>query len=470
MISFVDFGKLESQGLATYKWGRSRITLSRFSSYRDRKYLVRVLAGLTQGVGVWENQAEFRAFVALAHEMVHYFQDISTGVGHWDYIQRSAFIPRILTDFLVSTWLSGEAMELKKSTEEMLQEFSSISLYNVYDLRSERALTSIRALIGQYENYQAGEEEDYTVPRLLELDAVLGVWSLISGLKTSSLGAEIAAQNSQLYWPFRMREEYSETFKQMLSAFLTMQGIGTADVDENHEEMSRAISVFKAMMPVLIDLSLAYPPPSYFDDKPDDRRHFEPGIRLIRLMHSLQREVQLSISQSSDLVVLIDEGTRRTPEYCYPPVTEIYNLWVEFFEGRGVDDPVGDWRREISQERSSSPSNFAYRRIYDFALRDVPLFIEMPELQSDVIYQTARLIGEQGPDLYWTIKAIDRDMSLAELFLSRGGVPYVCPLASGGRCEVAVEACRKGIPRLAALPQSAGCSLRSGLESSGFNL
>src|SRR5215204_1566864 len=190
METFGDIGTLKNQDLASYRWGRYHISLSR-SSVSERTYLIEAIAALLHGIGRWETAAEFRSFVSLFHETVHYEQDITTGVGHWDYVVRDRFKKDILSDFRFQTYVESTAeSKLKKRTK--LNQFADSSIFNAYGFREENAIRMLSAELRKYPSYQNGCEKKFTMNSLLEFDAAFSVYSCISNLHVTEAGAEIS--------------------------------------------------------------------------------------------------------------------------------------------------------------------------------------------------------------------------------------------------------------------------------------
>jgi hypothetical protein len=471
MKAFGEIGRLNQPELASYDWGRYQISLSRLSAYHEGRFLVKVLGGLAAGVGTWETPNEFRSLVALTHEIAHYKQDVTTGVGHWDFVKRRRFTPSALGDFLYLTWVPGQATEIREQGREKLRALGSDSLFNAYVFRDERALATIKKAFQDFAQYSEGEELKFTLPRLLEFDAVLSAWSAVTNLRFSHAADEIRAQNREFYSPFYMSGDYAETFHHLLQVFVHLMGL---DADSSREEVDRTVSLFEGVAPMLIDFALAYPPPSYFEGRESWREHFEPGVRLVRTLRAFQREGEYDAERAEkSLVLYLDDLTRRTDEFEYPPVAQIYADWAEYFRRNADGDPIADWRREMCEQRVSDPGEFAVRGMVNFAAIDLPLFLQVEGARDNFIYATRRMVGDAEQAFYLALQANQRDLSLLDLFLGTGARHYVCPLASKngpGMCEVQQDICLKGIEDVKRLPLSSECLVREGLRAAGFNL
>jgi hypothetical protein len=453
------FGTLHDQALASYGWGTCHIALSRASVLTERRYLMEALAGFTTDTGVWANEAQFRSLAALLHESVHYQQDICTGIGHWDHIARARYRRGALTAFRDSTFFGESGFE---SGRQANQQLGLSSVFNSYALRATAALATLDAALGDVPDYDNQSNHLFTVPRLFELDAVLGTWSSLRQLKTSDVGAEIANAFSYLYSPFRMPPDYKETFEFFLYPFLKMFGITD---DAGNQDTDGVIDKFLFSMPLFLDIAFAYPPPTYFEQHPGTQAHFEPGVRLIRIFRQSQIAPLTSTAKDASHLDWLDEGTRHTGAFDYPAVCDIYNAWADYFAPMVAADPIADWRRDVCQDRITKPIQYAYRHLENFVRHDLPLFIDLPG-QEDVLYLTNRILRSEGSDLFWELVAIEKDFGLIDLFLSRGVTPFTCPLAKGG-CDSS-QPCCISITALHQLPNTQGCTVRMSLKASYF--
>ncbi|HEY3703750.1 MAG TPA: hypothetical protein VGL22_01740 [Terracidiphilus sp.] len=390
-----------------------------------------VLAGFTKSTGVWENEAQFRSLVALLHESVHYQQDICTGVGHWDHLARARYRKDALTAFREFSFFGESGM---KSEQQARQRLVSDSIFNSYPLRDLQARATLDAALGNLPAYEKEFNQVFTIPRLFELEAVIATWSSLAQLKTSETGAQIADAFSYLYSPSQMPPDYLETYQYFNHAFLLIFGLTE---ESSRDEIGRVLDAFYLNMPLLLDIAFAYPPPTYFEQHPDTRADFEPGVRLVRICRELQIAPLTSKAEEVSVLDWLDESTRHTPQYDYPAVAETYQAWADYFAPMVDADPIAAWRREVCNDRIADPTGYAFKRLQNFILHDLPLFIDLPG-QKDVMYLTDRLLREGGSDLFWEMVALEKDFGLIDLFLSGGATPFSCPLAEAG-CEVRRE-------------------------------
>jgi hypothetical protein len=87
--------RLPDGQLANYPWGSSVIRLSTLAPHHSKSLSEFMAAYLTPRAD-WINDAGFRAHISFQHELVHYYQDLLTGVGRWGLLVRRKLNPMLL--------------------------------------------------------------------------------------------------------------------------------------------------------------------------------------------------------------------------------------------------------------------------------------------------------------------------------------------------------------------------------------
>lgn len=461
MLDLFEADTLHADHYADYAWGRYKIVLHDQSGFEKPEQFVAGLAGQFQSVGNWTNDESFRAFVSVAHELVHYLQDLTTGVGHWDFVQRQHATQRALTDLRARTWGLDPHYTLDAAVAAtQLQAFAEASVRNQYPLRQPQAREALVQALSTYLQYSPGEEQDYDLALLLELDAALSVYCGLSELQLTPAQRAIRDRNRKMWWPLDMAPAYRRPFEALLHAFALMMNGGRA-LDEH--AMDAALKVSCSLIPVLLDSAFAYPPPTYFDAHPADRPHFEPGLRLVRTLRRIQEEGVLeSVHAKSNS---LDEATRQTVEYTYPSVVDVYTDWAAYLAGG--NGALQAWRRELAQEHAAKPLVAARRRASSFLERDIPLFLQAPDGKTHII-QTQRLLLDQGGRLYYSLLAAERDLQLFALALDRSPKGYVCPYDQHD-CNGYTAQCSIGLRSIRMFPRKQ-CNVRESLWQLGFEI
>jgi hypothetical protein len=461
MLDLFEADTLHNDQYADYRWGRYRIVLHELSGFEKPAQFIAGLAGQFQSVGNWKDEAEFRAFVSVAHEIVHYLQDLTTGVGHWDYVQRRRATDRALTELRARTWGLDPHYTLDEAAATLqLQEFAEASLRNLYPQRQPLAHAALTDALSKYAQYQPAEEHDYDLALLLELDAVVSVYCALSELRLTPTQLAIRDKHRNIWWPLKMAPAYQRPFLALLHAFALMMN-GGAPLDA--QAIDKALTVSCSLIPVFLDMAFAYPPPTYFADRPADRPHFEPGLRLVRMLRRFQQDGvgESVLSKAKPL----DDAVRTTAEYTYPSIVDVYSDWAKYFAGSS--NALQDWRRELAEQHAADPLSAARRSASSFLQRDIPLFMQAPDGTTHII-STNRLILDTDGRLYYSLLAAERDLQLFSVAVDGSPRGYVCPYDAHD-CKGFTANCHSGHASLRRLPRK-DCLVRDNLHDLGFEL
>jgi hypothetical protein len=461
MLDLFEADTLHNDRYADYRWGRYKIVLHDLSGFEKPAQFIGGLAGQFQSVGNWKDEAGFRAFVSVAHEVVHYLQDLTTGVGHWDYVQRRRATERALSDLRALTWGLDPKFMLDAATAELqLREFSEGSMRNAYPLRQPLAEAALANALSKYAQYQPAEEQDYDLALLLELDAVVSVYCALSELRLTPAQFAIRENNRPMWWPLQMAPAYQRPFIALLHAFALILN-GGAPLDS--KAVDQALSASCSLIPVFLDIAFAYPPPTYFATRPADRPHFEPGLRLVRMLRRFQEDGVLEAVHSKSKS--LDDAVRATSEYTYPSIVDVYTEWAAYFAGS--ENALQDWRRELAEQHAADPLSAARRSASTFLQRDIPLFMQAPDGKTHII-STNRMMLDTDGRLYYSLLAAERDLQLFAVAVDRSPQGYVCPLDEHD-CKAHIADCSSGHSSLRKLPRK-DCLVRENLEQQGFML
>src|SRR4051794_40897000 len=77
---------------ANYKWSSSLTWFSALTN-PDKRTAIDILAHMSANTAPWKTDLDFRTAISFSHELVHYYQDMLTGVGHWDFITHRNMFP-----------------------------------------------------------------------------------------------------------------------------------------------------------------------------------------------------------------------------------------------------------------------------------------------------------------------------------------------------------------------------------------
>lgn len=462
----------ESRGLAhgemaRYAWGQYKIILAPHAAYEGNSFASKALLQISHNSAQWESERSFFAFISLAHEFVHYQQDLGTGCGHWDHLARRAFMASVIGKACVASWLASLPLD-RQTTNALVDDYANASLFNAYSQREGKALALIRKEIRAGSgSFLPGSDAIYGIDSLFELDAVLSVKSSMSMMSGSREANEITNAHGSVWDPVIMAPEYRKPYEQMLLAFRTFLGLDGKDV--TRDDVQRIRDFTHSLGPVLLDIAFAHPPPDYFTgDRQDDRPHFEPGVRLIRILRRLQTATE---RHEGDLPEVIEILSRTSPQYAYPSVRAIYEAWAESFDKLSGESATAKWRRGQCAERLKHPQALEGRALHHIAGHDLPLFIESPAWSGQHLLLTGHIFVDGGA-LYMEI---NRDWTTNELVrwqLGLSGDKFVCPLASSNSvpCDAIEDICHAGITHITQFPRDEACYMRDWHERWGFDL
>jgi hypothetical protein len=275
---------LWNDGLGHYDWGTSTIWFSPIASVY-RMSPIQLFANWAQGHAAWRTDAEFRQTVAVLHELVHYQQDLTTGVGHWDYVQRKSANRWLLSVARTASRIRGLPKSLFTNSDHaknfFLDAFNK-SLFNEWPSQREREQADLREVISKNPAYHPDAADYISMETILETEAILSVFSYISTLPLSPEQTSTADNNSSIYVPPLMPLKYRRLFNSIHNSMTDKLAL---DTDEDfsifvdaHPNTLTALYDFYLW---IVDSCLAYPPPSYFDRTGDDPLMFHPGIKLL---------------------------------------------------------------------------------------------------------------------------------------------------------------------------------------------
>lgn len=459
------FERLPAEALAHYSWGQYRIWLAPRAAYQKSDFLLRIAAQVMNSAGQWADEQEFVSFVAILHEFVHCQQDVGTGCGHWDDLARTQMQSALFTQARNQSWDPALPHPLNAADAHVLAtSYAESSVFNLYRRRKPNALRALRAELTLLPQYRDGSEADFSVDALFELDAVIAVKKIVERLHVDEASRALVDRGRNLYAPLDMSAPYRQPFEAMLGYFqyLLYQNERELDLDD----VDSLLDALEAMLPLLLDIAFAHPPPAYFvGAQKDDRAHFEPGVRLLRVMRALHAARNTPLH---DLEQRVERIARDTEAYRYPSLRSTYEAWAEELRPKAGSDAVAAWRLEQCEVRLKAAHALERRSLANFVSHDIPLMLDSPQWTGQRMLDPGRL-SRDGGKLYNDIRDAESAMALAQWCLGGSPAGYVCPHAGGQWCDAAGPACRSGIDAPWKLPAE-GCKIRRALGGWGFRL
>ena len=317
-------------GLASYKWGSGTIWFAALSAVQKRSPAETVIDLITQNID-WGSDAEFRRSVAYMHELVHYFQDLTTGIGHWDFVQRDRANQAVLPD-LVRRFANHERSRegLNSSTLRRCLAASIMNGRPTHETKEEKEkLIRTAEEVGWLPSESVANL--FTMQAILEAEAVLQVAVSVARTSVSESAQAVIDRNSSILNPMLMSDEYAALPKFMIQQAMHCIGVDTFSdyLAEMHAQgMGLAHQYHTSIF--LIDLSCAYPPPTYFAGSGLQVEEFLPGVRLMRYMHAFEGDLYDPAEFSDD--ASLEQRLNSACGFDYPLMSEVYRMWKDYFE------------------------------------------------------------------------------------------------------------------------------------------
>lgn len=458
---------LNAQGLASYRWG-SLYAHFTWVATPTTDLLKKVLVALATGEATWSNAIEFRATLSLLHEFVHYIQDVSTGVGHWDYLVRREEVPKALTAgrnasrHLVDRAISAE---IARQSSVMRGRLLFLPARDVPAARLARAVTRMESLHPGI-HVSADEATDFSLESMLEAEAALTTLSEVFALKMTDAQLDTLKSNSSAVDLRSMGRAYYGPFDNFV-ALLELSG-------------HRGVDALHAVSPVLslfVDVACAHPSPQLLRRRGLDPTDCEPGVKLARLMRAMHEADARTGEEMSRWFKTFDDSKAeqallRMCPVPYPTSCEVYEDWRHVLSAIDAEHDETVKLRLISCERRiAARKSVSSKRIGDLFNCGLPFLCHTGAKKGlasvHLNWRGSLDPGAEGR-LFADVLRGARDVRLWEHIAEAS--PYTCPLAERGLCEAAEPACGDGLNSLDLLPSIEGCSVRRALTEVGWRL
>lgn len=462
--------------VARYEWG-SYVTHFHLAPF-DKKVWPKILASTTQKTAWWKTSGEVRAHLAFLHEVVHYFQDVSTGVGHWDFVARERHLPALLgsAKFVSLMRLTNEEFQGAELQDAVGPKKASLDQDLVFLPRTGLPVQRLERLQKDLAAANHGSslslegQQNFSVESILEGEAVSTVALEILETRQTAEQSELLSDNEGLLLPDASDNRYQGALGEIFGVLNHITGGDPLEGDQ----LAAWLAIAYSIVVFLLDLSLAHPSAEHLTARAEDRSEYEPGLRLMRLLQALGG---MSGSAFGDFMTALNAGDcfqaeqdlLKTCDYPYPLSVEVYKNWAEYWEQRSAksDNGLVDLRRRASKGRSDGTNAAAWA--YKFATTFLTHRLISPPVSTpnETFYPWSNEEFLDAQKYYTRLMDAQVDLSawrIVELCLD--GVPFVCPRARV--CDASQPVCSSGINKLHAFPDTPGCSVRHFVEIRGF--
>jgi hypothetical protein len=421
-------------------------------------------------VALWQSGDDVRALAALQHEGAHALQDLTTGVGHHDYLETELVLPQLFSFARERTKRTSILDESKwKWCHELLEGrlWLTTTEEKLRVRRAERK-EAFRRLLGNH-GVSDLDPRPFDLVSVLETAAAASVMSQLFTLARSAEQAAALESEKGALDPWLMGPTYSELMTLALSvAREVCKSLGDDPGSSTPSGTSLAVSVARVLIELLGDIALAVPPPDAESHANPNLLGCDPGLKLARLL----RAVQYVVASDALHKVFSDAFKERLwpnveallldviagEDHCavYPHSKDVYTQWHRHLVGRQAElamakrkDPILEARIEACERRTKGELAFWELDAVGLTYLGVPLALTLSDGRL-------MLLGSESHSLLLWIADRNHAVSLAEHMLR--GTRLECLLARS-LCGASTAICRVGIDDIAELPSN-GCSVR----------
>jgi hypothetical protein len=465
---------LNSPTLAQYHWATMFCRFSPSAPVEKDTFLTTIVSAI-DGAAHWKNEEEFRATVALLHELSHLAQDLTTGLGHSDFVTHRVETPSLLryASLVVEMdgpdarapyrqigsypWYSDTADRYVEGVWEKLR------YYPVKQLPGNRA-QRLRALM-EAELPRKLSDTDFfslSLQSLLESDAALMVLLTLRELEQTPQQRAILRPHLQLIDPFAIGDEYWQARHHLASIIAHHCALGEEQVER----------VINAVFGVFVDSSLACPPHAWIEQQRHSPDEYDPAVKYVRLLTAFQKlagQTMIDFWQALEArdylaaeALLLAHASWR-----YPSAKQVYETWRDQLAPLCATSFAATIRHDACNFRLAH-GTLQRRRDIDllFGMQAPVLFLDRSH--GFVKHDWGNRIVQPDENYRMTRELVDQftTMELAD-FLFRTG-EFRCPHAAADTCPVVEDGCVAGLVHLAQFPTSHQCAARSRLAQSGI--
>jgi hypothetical protein len=433
----------------------------------------------------WQTPVEFRAWVCLTHELTHYLQDLTTGVGHWDHMVRERRFPELLGRARSHSvpWATLPVGSVD-AADTKTRVFESETLDLVRQLRAELVVVQSATILSERQSALRlraapllapdARLDPYAIGALLEGDAAAVALRQVIGIDTATFEQwEIVKDNTGVWLPDAMPDKYAGLIDAAIALAQHLWGDGYEELQG--KERDAFLTQSAKMLGFLADVSCAHPSAELLAHHGADPTDYEPGLRYLRMAAAIGAMDGAGVGaffEAMDVDAERAEGLiLERSGHAYLSSRSIYEDWAERFEAVTEDDP-GWWiarlRAQCCRIRLDRPDAWKDKSLWSVFEHKLPFYVLGPNGMTSIGQQWDQLDPEAAPGIYNDLMWNGVKLGLHDLFFETGR--FVCPLAQARTCDAATDACGRGIRSTAEFPPSPGCRVREELEGQGFDL
>lgn len=450
--------------VAFYEWGTYSVNLAP-SVGHGKDTIPWILVGLSDRRAFWWNDSDFKRGVAILHECVHCLQDLTTGVGLWDFMLRMDSAAGILREWRKASYSVPFGAPVPTGERPSYGQWLDSGFVPQSVEASRRRLAYLNERSTAALQISLEETDAFSIARLLEAEAVVQVHLILARLAMSDHQHRIMFEQRSLWSAPDMAELYQGVYHDVIDLLRGWARADGIDLDGNGARLALTLTA------MLIEISLAHPSPDFAAQSKLDIRDYDPGLKFVMLLAAL---AGLPLAEHNAVMTSIGdwnlaEAERLLLARCaipYPHSLTIYADWIDRLEQRDGDDRRIGLRLRALRQRLAQKSGVIFKSPDTFFLFGLPLIIV-----SDGGFRLTSTNPEYtlGDTRFELIADIAREQAVTRLFSSAiEGAPFVCSHAEFGICSARTRHCREGISSAGDFPADDQCAVRRMLEDNYF--
>jgi hypothetical protein len=458
--------KLPNGQVASYEWGSYCIQLLTALD-ADKDVIPELLAGFSQRTAIWSDAHEFERTVAILHESAHCLQDLTTGVGLWDYALAADRWPDVVVELGRNSRTTPFGTRVAPARAPLYQAWQDAGFVPQSPAAAARRAKHLRERIALVPGASLTEQDAYAIDRLLEADAVMQVHLTFESLKKGPPQVAAMLGSLALWSAPHMAEDYQGVFYDLIEI---VRGWADADRVDLSNDLIRLAMLLTV---VLVDISLAHPSPSFVAGSELELADHDPGLKFLLLMSSLWR---LDLASTQRLAQALEVRDVERAEAIllagcvlpYATSREIYEDWLVFLRERQrrTGGRIVEMRIMAMEARLQDPSRFLIKSVPAFLQSGLPLIIVNRGGYRLTSMAPHYIVGDAKFELMKEISEEQSSRRFVHSFID--GPPMVCAKAELGICQGRGALCSQGLRAAGDFPAGAACAVRTWADASGL--